>query len=216
MTLTAAALRAPPFTAAEAAAAFARAKRSQNGNAVSVAKTFYYETYRRMLASTGALCVVQNNNLSAAEFKGLKAALAAHGLVATQVRNSVFAAAARDELPKNVDVKRLRRLFVGPSLVVFSSSSVSAEENTLATLTRALATNNKDKDKKLLVAGALLERVHVLSADQAAKVAALPPKSSLRAELVGLLSAPAANLSSLLATQPQTLVRTLAARSESD
>ncbi|KAI8622229.1 hypothetical protein BC830DRAFT_1076654 [Chytriomyces sp. MP71] len=84
------------FTAEEAARAFARAKLSRNGNMVPIAKVYYYESYRKTLASASFVGVVQNNNLSAAEYRALKLKLTQAGFTVSTVRNAMFGAAVHD------------------------------------------------------------------------------------------------------------------------
>ncbi|KAJ3031254.1 UNVERIFIED_CONTAM: hypothetical protein HDU68_005593 [Siphonaria sp. JEL0065] len=206
-------LKAAPFTLAEASAALARAKKSQNGNNVSVAKTFYYETYRRLLAKPEFVGVVQNNNLTAAEFKTFKQRLAEKGFVATQVRNALFVAAARDAgLPREVS-----RLFVGPSIVFFAPTPLTGDASTSNPAAAAVAVVSSAAlgpilTKKVLIAGAIFESKHVLSKDQLERVAELPSKQRLHEQLVGLLSAPASRLVGVLSSQPSSLLRTLQGR----
>ncbi|KAJ3296218.1 hypothetical protein HDU79_007307 [Rhizoclosmatium sp. JEL0117] len=206
------------FSATEAAAAFARAKRSQNNVPVPVAKTFYYETYRRVLSASPELVILQNNNLTAHEFKALKLKLKQKGFVATQVRNAVLSAAVRDHfVEEKKDVKlatRFARLLVGPSIAVFPGTVAEGQDLLVRECVQALAPENLGAGvaKKILVAGALLEQSHVLSRQQLEEAAKLPSKQRLRVELVGLLSSPAARLAGLLSQQPQSLVRTLQGR----
>ncbi|KAJ3127716.1 hypothetical protein HK100_009581 [Physocladia obscura] len=245
------------FSHDQAVAAFARAKVSRNANPVGVAKTFYYEVYRRLVADAqdAAVCVVQNNNLTAAEYRHAKLALNARGFTVCGVRNGLLAAAVRDHLaeaakdgndgrgraaearaarpdakgkekgkgkgkgPSRIE-NRFARLLVGPSFIVFPTASASegpakpAAANPLARLVAALAPESLSPAvaKKTLVAGALVQNSHVLSRLQLIEAAKLPTLQRSREELVGLLSAPAAQLKAVLERTPQSLVATLNAR----
>ncbi|KAJ3240064.1 hypothetical protein HDU81_004709 [Chytriomyces hyalinus] len=237
--MTTLALRSKPivFTAAEAATALARAKKSRNDNSVPLEKVYYYEVYRRILAENRFLLCVQNNNLTASEYKAFKLSLNKAGFTVSAVRNALMGAAfldhcadalgpsnatppqsyhkrtIQDEATKRL-VTRFKRMLVGPSLMIFSNASHTERPFLMADAVKALSPESITSSvaKKIIVAGALVDFKHALSREQLEAAAKNPSMQRLREELVGLLSSPGSQLVGVLQTTPQALVRTLSGR----
>jgi large subunit ribosomal protein L10 len=76
---------------------------------------------------------------------------------------------------------------------------------------KALASADLKKSGKLPIRAGLLEG-GVLSTDDARALASVPDKNTLRASLVGLISAPARGLVTVLAANPAGVARLLQAR----
>ncbi|KAI9101007.1 hypothetical protein DFS34DRAFT_612875 [Phlyctochytrium arcticum] len=181
-------------------------KRTRRGSPIDVRRLFIFEQYAELLSSR-AVFLMQNNNMTAKEYSDLKNDMREKGFIVTTVRNSVFGAAARKVAARkggSRDVAKLATMLVGPCAVAFSRAT-DEEQPTLAKDFTDLAKKYK---QKLLVVGAKFDGT-VLTADTLNQVIKLPPLKQLRAELIGLLSQPAASLAGVLDRTPQTLLMSL-------
>jgi large subunit ribosomal protein L10 len=203
---------APILTSDNIQLALQRAPRSRNDNMVSTTKVYFYEIYRQILSSNRAIFVIQNNNLTAHEYKQMKLDIKKAGFTVTAVRNSVFCAAVNDFANENKlkGIKRLKELFVGPSVVVFSNASDDEKPMIVADFFKAMEKHGK----KTLVVGGRLDGV-VLSCDQLKEVVKLPPLSMLRSELLGVLSQPAAMVKGVLEQNQKALMLALMSHEKS-
>src|SRR5690348_9734087 len=86
----------PRLDPSQAEIAFKNVHRSKRGNPVEPRKIYWYEIYAKILNNSRQLFVLQNNNISAKNYKKLKIDLKAKGLECLAVKNGVFSAAARN------------------------------------------------------------------------------------------------------------------------
>ena len=92
--------------------------------------------------------------------------------------------------------KNISELFSGPTAITFSKDVVAA----------AKVTSNfaKENDNLVVIGGALKDKV--LDLDGIKKLASLPSLSELQAKIIGLISAPARQIASVLATPAKQLI----------
>ncbi|CAG8649017.1 5217_t:CDS:1, partial [Racocetra fulgida] len=103
----------------------------------------------------------------------------------------------------SVIYQNLLPLIVGPTAII--SSNVSEEENSKLVSDILKIIN---KQKKLLLMGGKVDS-SLLNVEDIERMAKLPNKKQLQAEIVGVLSAQAARVVEILNKNPQSLVRYL-------
>ena len=188
----------PRLSLAQAEVAFKNVHKSKRGNPVEARKIYWYEIYAKILNNSRQLFVIQNNNISAKNYKKLKCDLKEKGLECLAVKNGVFSAAAR-----NLQHKNLGDLFQGPTLIWFSSLS-DMEAPTMIKDVAAIV----EKTPNMLLVGASIDKL-VLTADTFKEVKDLPPKSIIYGELLGLISYPSEAITNIMSHGPQILASTL-------
>ncbi|KAJ3151507.1 hypothetical protein HDU89_001950 [Geranomyces variabilis] len=185
--------------------ALAAPKLSQRGNPVDLRRQYLFQQYKSLLGSR-AVFVMQQHNLTSQEYSAVKNDFREKGFIVTTVRNNIFGAVIREHVSasKEVELRKMRELFVGPCSVAFSNAG-DAEQPALAKDFADVAARHK---AKLLVVGAKFEG-SLLTADTLKQIIALPSLGQLRAELVGLLSQPGQALLGMLQRTPQSLLTAL-------
>ena len=148
------------------------------------------------------LVIVSVGGLTVKETETLRESLAERGLRLRVVRNRLTKLAL-----KSVGIEPPAEMLLGNLACAWGSS-----EDTI-NAAKILQASPARKGGKLGFKGGLFEG-SLLGPKEAAALAALPGKLELRAQMLGLLSAPARNLVALVAAPGSSLVRVLAARSE--
>jgi large subunit ribosomal protein L10 len=188
----------PRLSQSQAEEAFKNVHKSKRGNPVEARKIYWYEIYAKILNNSRQLFVLQNNNISAKNYKKMKCDLKEKGLECLAVKNGVFSAAAR-----NLKHENLGNLFQGPSLIWFSSLSDMDAPSMIKDVAGLV-----EKYPNMLLVGASIDKF-VLTADTFKEVKKLPPKSVIYGELFGLISYPSGAIANILSHGPQVLASTL-------
>ncbi|KAJ1790803.1 hypothetical protein GGH19_001773 [Coemansia sp. RSA 1807] len=167
-------------------------------------KQYLFNEYDTQLANSPAVIVLQHYNLSGAELQELRRSLKqtaqnAHLMV---VRAKMMRAVLRDTRYAN-----LSSVFTGPSAVVYWDSTADG----LAAMKLAIAA--VQKQKKLIVMGAKFGDL-LLNQKMMHGFVNLPSIDQLRAQVLGVVQAPAQQLTAVLARTPQRLVGVLAQMSD--
>ncbi len=161
---------------------------------------------RETLEPVSSAIVVDYQGLSSEQTYQLRKELKAKKIQMRVVKNSLAAIAMKDLGIEGVD-----RLFKGPVALI-------SNEDPVATAKAVIDFRKKHKDlekKKLFeIKGALLER-RVLGPAEAAKLATLPGKDQLRAQVIGTIIAPAQQIVSVLVAPLRDLLLVLEARAKS-
>ncbi|RKP25694.1 hypothetical protein SYNPS1DRAFT_22391 [Syncephalis pseudoplumigaleata] len=204
-------------------------------------KEYLFTHYRDMLSpasqsAAGGMLVLQHNNMTAAELVALRSdlrtAFASNtgapassspavpmGADPTAVLEVVRVAIMRAALPRQTRLDELRSWLCGPTCVVRlaadTTTAASPDDDATTPMVASPAVIKRvlgvlSKHRKLILLGGRFEQ-QWFAAEGIRRVSELPDIHTLRAELVGLLSAPAQQLSSLLGRVPGDLARTLEA-----
>ena len=185
--------------ASESENAMKNAHRSVRGNVVDSRRIYWFNIYLKLLQFSRLLLVVQNNNLTAQNYKAFKNEAALKGLECLAVRNAVFGAACAQ-----TGKQELRNLFQGPTLVIFSSASDSQAPDLIKNAASLL---KKQTTNTMLVGGFIDD--FIFSAQKFKEIEALPPKIQILGELLGLIQFPASTIAQMLSQTPQVLAASL-------
>jgi large subunit ribosomal protein L10 len=157
------------------------------------------ETLQQDLAGVGCVVVTHQSGLSVAE--------------ATQLRRQVRDAGASFKVTKNrlalralpgTDYAPLAPLFKGPTAIAFSQDPIAAAKAIVAFANR--------NDKLRIIGGGLPGQR--IDEGGVRELASLPSLDELRAKLIGLISAPATRLATVLQAPAGQVARVLAAFAE--
>ncbi len=163
-------------------------------------KTSITEEIKTRISASPYVILTDFTGLSVERFTELRKRLAGASARAMVVKNSLLRRTLKDlELPD------LNGALEGPTAIVYGDRDISAA----AAILKAFA---KEFKKTKFKAG-LLDRVALTGADVEA-IADLPTLDVLRAQLLGLLMAPASQMARLLNTPASQLVQVLKAKSE--
>ncbi|CAO1625168.1 unnamed protein product [Jaminaea pallidilutea] len=201
-----------PSSASPTSAMASAAKRSYPPR-----KAFLFSQYSRLLESSQFVLFLQPNALTVADFSQLRAALASvplpEGVSPSQrarltvARAGVLRAAVTSSSASK-ELSALNPLLSGPlAILTCSTLSPSYLSKLLAVLDKALGNTAKAPavgarqatvNPRLVPLAAIIEGKQVMDVPALRQVGKLPDLQTLRAQIVGLLSAPASQLSSVL------------------
>jgi large subunit ribosomal protein L10 len=154
---------------------------------------------RGVFSDAGVVVVAHYKGLSVAEVSELRRGMREAG-AAFRVTKNTLAKIALADTPYAI----LERLFSGPTAIAWSVDPIAAP--------KAAVGFAKRNDKLAIVGGALAGTL--LTPEQVRALAELPSIDQLRAQLLGLLTVPAARLIGALRAPGAQVARVLAARAE--
>ncbi|KAI9363582.1 hypothetical protein BD770DRAFT_379929 [Pilaira anomala] len=150
-------------------------------------RTFLHNKYDDMIKNNRAVFIFQHNNLTVKEFTQLRQEIGqlegGNNSKLTVLRSGVFGAALRDTKFAN-----LEPLVSGPTCVLTTNVDDTTYPDLMKKTVELLA-----KNKKLLLLGGKLDNV-LLTQSDVLKVVDLPSLDQLRAQVVGVIEAPARKL----------------------
>ncbi|GAN08237.1 50S ribosomal protein L10 [Mucor ambiguus] len=151
-------------------------------------RTFLHNKYSDIIENNRVVFIFQHNNLTVKEFTHIRQQLGElPGGSAlpklTVLKSGVFSAALRETKFAN-----LEPLVSGPTCVLSTNVADAENPDLLKKSVELLA-----KNKKMLLLGGKLDNVLLTQAD-VLKVVELPPLDQLRAQVVGVIEAPARKL----------------------
>ena len=146
-------------------------------------KKNYVEEMKKNFTANESVMIAQYQGLNVNELDAIRKELREKGILFKITKNRITKIALRDT-PK----KDLEKYFTGPTAAAISSDPIS----TAKILTKFSKMNNKLK----IVAGFMDGKV--LEAKDVAQIATLPTLDEARANIVGILSAPAQKILSIL------------------
>ncbi|KAJ1720125.1 hypothetical protein LPJ53_005209 [Coemansia erecta] len=166
-------------------------------------KQYLFTTYDEQFAGSKTVLIVQHHNLSGSELTEQRRELkmAAAGARLMVVRPKMVRAVLRDTRYGN-----LGEAFVGPTAIVCWDQEVELEA-----VKKAMEVVGRQK--KMVLVGAKHEDM-ILNAQMLAGLVNLPPIETLRAQVVGVVQAPAQQLAGVLKRIPQRLVGVLKQKAE--
>jgi large subunit ribosomal protein L10 len=188
----------PAFSKQETELAFQNVKKSVRGNPVDIRRTYWFHVYKNVLKAR-YLFVLQNNNIPAPILVQLRKELTKSNIEMLNVRNAVFAAAAKSD-----QKHQLKNLFQAQTMVWFSDVDDTTSPNLLQDVGK-IAQKYKTY---LFMTGGMMEG-DVITTETFNELKSLPPKAVLFAQLLGVLQHPASNLASILSRTPQLLTANL-------
>jgi len=156
------------------------------------------EQLRKRLAAAKYLFFTNYSGLTVGEITRLRAELRKDGNSYAVVKNTLFARAAEGELAKQVE-----EFLTGPTGIVFAPSDPVSPAKALKQFS--------DGVKPIEVKAAYVDG-KVLDAKAVAILAALPSKTQLQAQLLGMFAGPMRGFVGVLAANPGGFVRVLSAR----
>lgn len=165
-------------------------------------KQEFLQQYKEYLEKAQGLVLVSFQGLSVPETQALRNKLRENGSTYMVVKNTLLRIALQETdypLPET-------QVLEGPTAVVF------ALEDPVAAA-KAVVDFMKEHEGRLAVKAGYLER-RVITAEEVVALAKLPPLPVLRAQLIGLLTAPASRLVRVLAEPGRQLAALLKAYSE--
>ncbi|CEP08636.1 hypothetical protein [Parasitella parasitica] len=150
-------------------------------------RSFLYSQYNNIIENNRVVFIFQHNNLTVKEFTQIRQQLGEleGGPLSkfTVLKSSVFSAALRETRFSN-----LEPLVSGPTCVLSINVADAEHPDLLKKSVELLA-----KNKKMLLLGGKLDNVLLTQAD-VLKVVELPSLEQLRAQVVGVIEAPARKL----------------------
>jgi len=160
------------------------------------------ETLRGVLADSGAVVVTHYMGLTVAEMTDLRGRLRKEGAKLQVVKNTLIQKALDGAAGEKGDA-----LFKGPVAIAYGSDAVSAAK---------VVTQYAKDNEKFSVVGGLLGQTTVLDQKAVSALATLPSLDQIRAQLIGLLNAPATKVAGVLQAPAGQLARVFNAYATKD
>jgi large subunit ribosomal protein L10 len=160
------------------------------------------QTLKGVLADAGAVVVTHYMGLTVAEMTDLRGRLRKEGASLKVVKNTLVQKALDGVAGEAGDA-----LFKGPVAIAYGPDAVSAA--------KVVTQYAKDNDK-FTVVGGLLGQTIVLDQKAVSSLATLPSLDQIRAQLIGLLNAPATKIAGVLQAPAGQLARVFNAYATKD
>ena len=160
------------------------------------------ETLKGVLADSGAVVVTHYMGLTVAEMTDLRGRLRKEGAKLQVVKNTLIQKALDGAAGEKGDA-----LFKGPVAIAYGSDAVSAAK---------VVTQYAKDNEKFSVVGGLLGQTTVLDQKAVSALATLPSLDQIRAQLIGLLNAPATKIAGVLQAPAGQLARVFNAYATKD
>ena len=146
-------------------------------------KKIYIEEMKDFYNKTSSVFVTHYQGLTVKQIDNLRSEMRKHGILFKITKNRITKLALG-----NSKFKKLENLFTGPTAIAFSEDPITSAK----ILTKFAKTNSN-----LKIIGGLMEE-EPLSVEDVAKIATLPTLNEARANIVGILTAPAQKIMSIL------------------
>jgi len=159
------------------------------------------ETLKGVFADSGAVVVTHYLGLTVAEMTDLRGRLRKEGATLKVVKNTLAQKALDGSVGEQGDA-----LFVGPVAIAYGPDPVSAAK---------VATQYAKENDKFTVVGALMGTT-VLDKSGVGALATLPSLDQIRAQLIGLINAPATKVAGVLQAPAGQLARVFNAYATKD
>ena len=159
------------------------------------------ETLKGVFAGAGAVVVTHYLGLTVAEMTDLRGRLRKEGATLKVVKNTLAQKALDGSVGEAGDA-----LFVGPVAIAYGPDPVSAAK---------VATQYAKENDKFTVVGALMGET-VLDKSGVGALATLPSLDQIRAQLIGLINAPATKVAGVLQAPAGQLARVFNAYATKD
>ncbi len=154
-----------------------------------------------VFTSAGTVVVAHNTGLNVADMTSLRSRVRDAGAGTKVVKNRLAKLALQ-----GTDAEPIADLFVGPTLIAYSSDPVAAA--------KVVVEFAKTNEKLVVVGGAMGKTA--LDADGVKALAELPSLDELRAKLVGMISTPATRVAQVLSAPAGQVARVIGAYAAKD
>ena len=161
-----------------------------------IGKQDLVNTLNANLGGIETVVIAHYKGLTVAEITQLRRAIRAQGAVMKVAKNSLVKLAL-----KGTQYESLSSLFTGPTAIFYSTDPVAPA--------KIVAEFANDNDKLIIVGGAM--GANVLDAEGVKQLAKMPSLNELRAKIIGVISAPATKLATILQTPAGQLARVFGA-----
>ncbi len=159
-------------------------------------------TLKGVFADAGAVVVTHYMGLTVAEMTDLRLRLRKEGASLKVVKNTLVQKALDGAIGEAGDA-----LFKGPVAIAYGPDAVSAAK---------IVTQFAKENDKFTVVGGILGQTTVLDTKGVSALATMPSLDQLRAQLLGLLNAPATRLARVIGEPANQVARVLQARVDKD
>ena len=146
-------------------------------------KKVYIEEMKNFFTKNSSVFVTHYQGLTVKDVEKLKSEMRNNGIMFKITQNRITKLAI-----KGTKFKKLENLFSGPTAVAFSDDAISSAK---------ILTKFAKSNSNLKIIGGIMEE-EPLSLEDVEKIATLPTLNEARANIVGILSAPAQKIMSIL------------------
>ena len=146
-------------------------------------KKTYIEEMKKFFTSRSSVFVTHYQGLNVKQLDLLRDEMRKHGILFRITKNRITKLALKD-----TKYKKLENLFNGPTAVAFSDDAISSAK---------ILTKFSKINSNLKIIGGIMED-DPLSVEDVAKIATLPTLAEARGNIVGILTAPAKKIMSIL------------------
>ena len=146
-------------------------------------KKIYVKEMKNFFSKSSSVFVTHYQGLTVKQIDDLKNEMRKHGIMFKITKNRITKLAL-----EGTKFKKLENLFSGPTAVAFSEDAISS-----AKILTKFAKNNSN----LKIIGGIMEN-EPLTVEEVAKIATLPTLDEARGIIVGILTAPAKKIMSIL------------------
>ena len=146
-------------------------------------KNNYIEEMKVFFNKTSSIFVTHYQGLTVKQIDQLRAEMRKHGILFKITKNRITKLALEGS-----KFKKLENLFSGPTAVAFSEDAITSAK---------ILTKFAKSNSNLKIIGGIMEE-EPLSLEDVAKIATLPTLNEARANIVGILTAPAQKIMSIL------------------
>ena len=146
-------------------------------------KKTYIEEMKKFFTSRSSVFVTHYQGLNVKQLDQLRDEMRKHGILFRITKNRITKLALKD-----TKYKKLESLFNGPTAVAFSDDAISSAK---------ILTKFSKINSNLKIIGGIMED-DPLSVEEVAKIATLPTLAEARGNIVGILTAPAKKIMSIL------------------
>ena len=160
------------------------------------------ETLKGVFGDSGAVVVTHYMGLTVAEMTELRSRLRKEGAKLQVVKNTLIQKALEGAAGEAGDA-----LFKGPVAIAYGPDPVSAAK---------VVTQYAKDNEKFKVIGGILDQTTILDQKAVSSLATLPSLDQIRAQLIGLIQAPATKIAGVLQAPAGQLARVLNAYATKD
>ena len=146
-------------------------------------KKIYIDEMKNFFSKTSSVFVTHYQGLTVNQIDELRSEMRKHGILFKITKNRITKLALEGS-----KFKKLENLFSGPTAVAFSEDAITSAK---------ILTKFAKKNKSLKIIGGIMED-EPLSVEEVEKIATLPTLDEARGQIVGILSAPARKIISIL------------------
>ena len=146
-------------------------------------KVMYIQEMKEFFSKKSSIFITHYQGLTVKQIDELRSEMRKHGILFKITKNRITKLALEGS-----KFKKLENLFSGPTAVAFSEDAITSAK---------ILTKFAKSNSNLKIIGGIMEE-EPLSLEDVAKIATLPTLNEARANIVGILTAPAQKIMSIL------------------